>query len=796
MARLLLALLFVTIRLLHAGAAADLVRQIQQASLDPEECYRLSDLNFSKEDIKVYLTSGYLIFAKPIAGIRPGAVFVVSAEGGDGEVLLMPPVRSERLSLANFTESPNLEEHFKAVVMIFTDGTGNDLLARIQANSAPKQLPEMGNILRDQWNPVFLNLADSFETKLVYDLLTRDPKFGMFYMAVSGANLGNFDVLYDAGAHEQILAGKLAYRENRTYFDTWTSFRSRSARNSATASGPFMALDNFRIEATIDPDLKTKAVTRVTLTPKENLGRAIPFNISSNMRVTEARIDGQPVEVFQHESLRSNLIASTGNQQLLLVAENALDPSKPHEIEVHHEGDVILKAGADVYFIASRGNWYPRLGIELANYDLTFRYPKSLTLVATGTAVEDRVEDNWRVTRYKTSTPVRLVGFNLGNFQTLSLKRDAYKIDVYANRHLESALAPKAPPPPVLPPPSFNRTRRLTDPLVNEPAPLPPPDPAGRLELLAKDVAGALEFMTAEFGPPPIETLAVTPIPGGFGQGFPGLIYLSTLAYLDPEQRPPALRSSAQQVFYSELLEAHEVAHQWWGNMVIPASYQDDWLMESLANYSSLLLLEKKKGIKAVDAVLDVYKKHLLAKLESGNTLESAGPITWGYRLQSSVAPNAWRTVTYEKGTWIIHMLRRQLGDQKFMSFLHEVCNRYRFSAISTEQFRELASHYAPPKSPDASLRTFFDNWVYGTGIPNVKLTYAWRGTKITGTVSQRDVMDDFTVLVPVEVQSGRQRTVHWLATGSDPTPFSIPLKVAPTRVTLLAADCLMTTPK
>src|SRR5260370_33329014 len=143
--------------------------------------------------------------------------------------------------------------------------------------------------------------------------------------------------------------------------------------------------------------------------------------------------------------------------------------------------------------------------------------------------------------------------------------------------------------------------------------------------------------MPNAFGPPPIRNLAITPIPGGFGQGFPGLVYLATMAYLNPEQRPAFFRERPQQTFYSELLEAHEVAHQWWGNMVIPASYQDEWLMEALANYSALLLLGKKQGIKAVEAVLDYYNKHLLAKLESGNTLGSAGPIAWSDRLHSSL---------------------------------------------------------------------------------------------------------------------------------------------------------------
>ncbi len=781
-------------RLALAASAADLSRQLKQVDLDVDECYRVADINFSKEDIKVYLTSGYIIFTKPIDGVRPGAVFAASAEAGDAEVLLMPPLRSERLSLATFTESPNLEEHFSAAAFIFTDGSGDQLLSQIKANSASKKSVEAGHLLADTWSSVLRNLFDSFETRVVYDLLTGDRAAGVFYLGVSGKKLGTFDVLHDPLTREQIFAGKLAHRDNRTYFDTWASFVSRSVRGGGPSFGARFTLDNFRIESTIDPGLLLKAVTRVTLTPKRTLGPAIPFSITRSMRVTEARIDGEPVDVFTRESLRSNLMASSDNDQFLLVAAAPLDPAKPHEIEIRHEGEVIQKAGEDVYYVTSRGTWYPRVGLEFANYDLTFRYPKTLSLVATGTLVDDRTEDDWRITRRKTDAPIRLAGFNLGNFQSVSVSQNGYKIDVYANRHLERALQPKATlaplPAATLP---FPRMRRPTDPVLQEITPPPPADPAARLELLARGVADALEFMTTQFGPSPIHNLSITPIPGGFGQGFPGLVYLSTLAYLNPSQRPLNVRE-LEQTFFSEILQSHEVAHQWWGNLVVPAGYQDEWLMESLANYSALMLLEKKKGSKAVDSVLESYKGHLLTKSEDGKTLESAGPITWGFRLQSSLAPNAWRPVTYEKGTWIIHMLRRRLGDQKFLSMLRDVSTRYRFSPMSTEQFREVAEQYTPPKSPDRNLKAFFENWVYGTGIPSVKLAYSVRGLKLTGTVSQRGVDDDFAALVPVEIQSGRVKTVYWLGTGAEPVPFSIPVKTPPTKVALLSNDCLMTT--
>jgi hypothetical protein len=793
-----LPLLLLIARLASAASAADLSRQLKQVTLDPDQCYRVTELNFAKEDIKVYLTSGYIIFTKPINGIRPGAVFAATAEAGDAEVLLLPPVRSERRSLATFTDAPNLEEHLSTAAFLFTDGTGDDLLAQIQANPAAKKSPEAGHLILEQSGPTLRNLLESFETRMVYDLLTGDRKTGFFYIAVSGNKLGSFDILHDPLTREQIFAGKLVYRNNRTYFDTWASFPSRSVRNGEPPRATRFSLDNFRIDSTIDSSLVLKAITRATLRPNQTLGPAIPFNISRNMRVTEARIDGEPVEIFERESLRSNLIASSDNDQFLLVAVAPLDPSRAHEIEIHHEGEVIQKAGDDVFYVTSRGTWYPRLGMEFANYDMTFRYPKNLTLVATGTPVDDRTEGDWRITRRKTDSPIRLAGFNLGNFQLNSIAQNGYKIDVYANRHLERALQPKTGMSSIQPANTFpmQRPRRAPEGLLSEATTTlpPPPDPAARLDQLAKGVADALEFMSAQFGPAPIRHLAVTPIPGGFGQGFPGLVYLSTVAYLDPGQRPQSLRQEVEQTFYSEILENHEVAHQWWGNMVVSAGYSDEWLMESLANYSALLMLEKKKGPKAVDAVLESYKSHLLTKSEVGKTLESAGPITWGYRLQSSLAPNAWRPVTYEKGTWIIHMIRRRLGDQRFMALLREVATRYRFAAISTEQFRELAAGYTPPKSQDPALKTFFENWIYGTGIPSVKLAYSVRGLKLSGTVAQRGVDDDFTALVPLEVQTGRQRALYWLSTGTDAVPFSIPLKVPPTKVALLANDSLITT--
>jgi hypothetical protein len=778
--------------------ASEITRQIFQVSLDPGECYRVIEQNFSKADFHIYFTSGYLIFSKPINGIRTSAVFTTEVEGGDAEILLLPPVRSERLSLATFTESPNLEEHFKTALMVFTDQTASELIAKLRTGEAKKS-PEMGALLADKWGSLVRNMTPSFQVRLVEDTLNQRPDHGFFYMAVAGSKLGNFDAFCDPLGVEDIIVGQLSERQGRSYFDVWTTFASREKRKSdQNMQQPDMEVQDYHIDATLEPDLSLKTVTKLTAVTKQKTGRAIPFSISKRMKITEARVDDHPVEVFQQESLRSNLIGDRGDNRFLLITSEQLQPGK-HEFEFHHEGQVISKAGEQVYYVGSRGFWYPRVGLEFARYDLTFRYPKNLAFVATGDIVNDTTDGDWRITQRRTSTPIRFAGFNLlSDYKTVSIAHDGYKVDVYANRRLETALQPKSTLPVQLPSANTWSRRRppTADSIAGVPPPPLPPDPLGRLKAVADDVVGALGFMTALFGPPPIKSITVSPIPGSIGQGFPGLLYVSTLAYIEPAQRPPMLHNAVEQAYFTDVLEAHEVAHQWWGNLVITRSYQDAWLMEALANYSALLFLEKKKGTRAMDTVLEDWKVHLLAKGPNGRTIESAGPITWGYRLESSQSPDAWRHITYEKGAWVLHMLRRQMGDERFLAMLKTLCKRYAYRPMDTEEFRDIVQEFASPRTSAANLAAFFDTWIYGTGIPVVKMNYAVRGGRVNGTILQSEVAEDFTARVPLEIQTGKQRVIQWVATGNEPMPFSIPVKMPPARVAVAFKDALITAKK
>lgn len=774
----------------QSPSAASLAQEFHTAALNPAECYRVRDLNFSREDLRVYFTEGYLIFAKPVNGARTVAVFSADVEGGDGEVLLLPPTRNERLSLATATKSPNLDEHFRAALLMSSSGLVDELWTQIQQGASVRRVPEAATLLTTRWDPVLRNISSSFEVRMVRDLLSpeRDRR-GLVYLGVEGKTLGSFDVVVDPLAREQVIAGHFGESTGTRRFEVWTSFVAASNRKSGQRGlPPVLNTTEVVIDATLQPDLTMKATTKLRSTLRMAGERAFSFEIADRMRVTAVEVDGTPAELFSRPSLRDAALRGNENQSFVAVTLEPLDPTRLHEFTIHHEGNVVETAGNGVYFVTSRGTWYPRLGTGFSIYDLTFRYPKSIGLVSSGELVEDRVEGDLRVTRRKTSTPMRMAGFNLGDFRQVKVTRPGYTIEVYGNRRLEPALESRTPAPP--PETRAVWPRRGSEEMGASPTFAGRPDPTANLRDIAAAIAGAFDFMSSEFGPAPVKVLAVSPIPGTFGQGFPGLVYLSTLSYLAPQDRPLGVRDPALQTFFSDILQAHETAHQWWGNLVAPESYQDEWIVEALSNYSALLYLEKKKGAHAREAVLEHYRNTLLAKRPDGSTVESAGPIVWGLRLQQSTDNGlAWRTIVYDKGTWIMHMLRNRMGDENFRKMLAEFCRRYRFQTVTTEDFRLLAAEFMPKSEQprDSKLETFFDNWVYATGIPTLKMSSSVKGSgtalKVSGTVTQTDVDTDFSVDVPVEVQFAKGRKVIWVRTSDEPVQFQSSLNQPPLKV-------------
>ncbi len=772
--------------LLFGGPAGDLAKSIREIGFDRDQCYRVRDLAFVKEDIRIYLTEGHLLFSNPVAGRPIAAMFAADGEGGDAEIILLPPDRAERRSLAEFIHTPNLDDHFRTALFLFTGNEYAQLRAALDASPSNKKTPEIGALMDEQYGSVLRNLAGSYQTRLTLDLLGRPGREADLFAGIfNSPKLGNYDVVYDPDNPEQIVAGQMLAKDGRIYFDDWTSFPALALRKNAAPRQFDFNVSDYRIDASINPDLSLSAITKVKVKALEGPLPAARFEVAPAITITSVTVDGRAAEVLQPDSPRSNLIAR-GNNVFLVIPPEPLAAGREYEFEFHHEGKVIQGAGDGVYYVTARGTWYPMHGLQFATFDLTFHYPRAFDLVAPGEILDDHTEGDVRTTRRRTKATIRMAAFNLGGYAHARVAHGDYTVDVWANRKLESALQPR--PAVAVANPAPPR-RRTLDPLALQGLAEVAPNPVARLETLAADVASALDFMASKFGPPALPHLAVSPIPGTFGQGFPGLIYLSTLAYLRSVPNSMA-GSKSVDLFFEDLLQAHETAHQWWGNRVTANNYRDYWLMEALANYSALLYVEKRKGPRAVDEMLDSYRAALLQKNQEGETQESAGPIVLGQRLQSSVQPAAWTAITYGKGSWILHMLRRRMGDERFLGMLSSLAKKYDHASLTTDQFRQEAARALPPKSEDPQLEAFFAQWVYGTGIPTMKFTYSVKGVapavKLTGTLTQTGVDEDFSAWTPVEIQFGKSPAItKWIASSSDPVTFTMTLKQAPSKVLL-----------
>jgi len=708
-----------------ADTAASIASELRQLSIDPAQTYRVRELQLARGDIKVYLTEGILAFAKPVAGRTIAAVFTTAdTEAGDAEVLVLPPGRSERAALATFTKTPNLDEHILSGVFFFSDETAKELRAQIQDRPL-HPVPDEAKQLGPAADGVLRTGSSQIDVKLTQALLDNHPAArGFFYGILGGRNLGTFDVAYEPDRFEPVIVGRIAPDdEGGEFFQIWCSFRPRRSAPAVDSNGN---ISEYRLNSDIHPDLSMSSQARFQYRATSADGRALGLQLSSHLRVSSARIDGKLAEVFQHDALGKGPLP--GAASFLIVAAEPLAPETSHEVEVSYEGSVVRRTTLGNYFVDERNTWYPFVSPMLTTFDLTFHCPENLRVVATGELVTDEVAGGVRTIHRKTQVPEPLAGFNLGNYEASTAEHGRYRIELFANKLENSAGLPA-------------------------------------------QAASILDYYTARWRPLPIHSLAISPIEGYFGQGFPGLIYLSSISYLREEDRPSQLRNPQLDSFFSEMLLPHEIAHQWWGNMVSQANYRTAWLFEAMSNYSALEFLEQNKGRAAAEAVLERYRQDLLAA-DKGKALESAGPVDFGERLLDNNGLRSWHVIVYEKGAWILHMLRMRLGDEAFHTLQNRLLGDSQSKLIANDDFRKLAAGLLPTAQPDQSLSLFFDNWVYSTGIP--RMAFHSAGASVSLKVSGVD--EGFALDLPLRcADAGGKEHVEWVHAGAGENSYDLP---------------------
>jgi aminopeptidase N len=188
-----------------------------------------------------------------------------------------------------------------------------------------------------------------------------------------------------------------------------------------------------------------------------------------------------------------------------------------------------------------------------------------------------------------------------------------------------------------------------------------------------------------------------------------------------------------------ETLLVHEIAHQWFGNSASEKEWQDIWLSEGFATYFTNLYLEEVKGTAVFrkqmeqdrSQVIQFYSKYNHPIVDTSYT-----------ELMNLLNPNS-----YQKGAWVLHMLRRELGDELFKKGIIAYYRKYRLSNASTDDFKNSMEEVS-----GLDLNLFFQQWLYQSGHPVLSVSGEINKKSIQFIVQQTQKSNDFSFPLTIEL--------------------------------------------
>lgn len=244
--------------------------------------------------------------------------------------------------------------------------------------------------------------------------------------------------------------------------------------------------------------------------------------------------------------------------------------------------------------------------------------------------------------------------------------------------------------------------------------------------------------------------------------------------------------------FSSDPLVAHELAHQWWGDLLTCRDWAHAWLNEGFATYFEALWCEEDKGA-------DEFAWNLRQDRE-GYLAEAS------HRYRRPIVCNRYRVPIelfdrhlYEKGSLVLHMLRRELGDALFFKALNLYCTRNRGQNVITQDLQ-----HAFEQATGRNLDWFFDQWVYKEGHPEIEVSHSFDDKqKLLGvTVKQTHKVSDgssrafrFSVTIVLMDADGRE-TRHRVEVNQREQTFHFVCAATPKAVSFDPSRDVLTTVK
>lgn len=181
---------------------------------------------------------------------------------------------------------------------------------------------------------------------------------------------------------------------------------------------------------------------------------------------------------------------------------------------------------------------------------------------------------------------------------------------------------------------------------------------------------------------------------------------------------------NATAIFYSDRafrdnavavgLIAHETAHQWFGNAVTPRRWADLWLSEGVSTYLAAVYTQRARGDSTFAAELRRIRAEILS-----------APVVSQRPVVDSIGGEAPLTLlnanSYQKGGFVLHMLRAQIGDDAFFGALRDYQRRYRHGTATTDDLREAMEHRS-----GTPLSSFFSQWLHRPGWADLTISWTW----------------------------------------------------------------------
>ena len=432
-------------------------------------------------------------------------------------------------------------------------------------------------------------------------------------------------------------------------------------------------ITNYRIEAQLIPDQHMlRAGADISVTPLEAT-RSLVFELNGSLRVESIDRDGKPLTGFVQDAVGVGSLGPSVRVDLGQV----VPANQPITLRFRWSGALVSPEGGPLAtkrlaYVGNEGSylmyasrWFPfhDYAADRATSDITLIVPSGLQVAGTSdepVVAQTAPKEGAVRFRFVHRQPVLPGNFAAAQYINRNLRFGNYEIQFYAK-----------------------------------------PGSEGRINGYAEMMGQVLEFYSKQYGPPLFGTrLVVTQVDDDSVDTYsgPGIIFLA--ARLFDSSRP----------IPDEKL-AREVAYQWWGQTVGLKSFDDAWLSQGLAEWSSFAFRESNLSGGALELAQREQQERALTFEQTASIARAPGALDD----QSA----AYQSIVFHKGAMVFRMLRESLGKEQFDRLLGMYLQQYRGKNASIDDFEKLASQVA-----GQNMRYFFAQWVEGTGVPEFSVDY------------------------------------------------------------------------